>query len=405
MVRQSNSHTIGAFVTEVRVGWGRVLTAVTCSATLTMLPVFLLGAAAPGLAADLHFDAGRLGLAVSAFWIAMAVAGLAGGHVAHTLGARPTTLIGIGIGVVSLAGLATSGSFPLLVVFAVVGGIATALATPAGDMAIFAVVPANRRGLAYGVKQASLPAASLLAGLGVPLVVLTVGWRWAFAVAALLAIPAAIALPRKLPRSHTPVAATATDPAPRRAVKPRGLVPVSVAVGLAMAAVSATGGFYVVAAVAGGTPAPTAGFLLALGGVCGIGGRFIASWRFGTARRPLLVCAGLMAAGGIGTAGLALTGATAGLAAATVLACGAGWGWNGLLTQDVVASHPEATARASAAIMVGAASGGVAGPVLFGLVATGAGYTVAWLCAGAALVLAASVLAVREARRRVLQPL
>lgn len=392
-------------MTEVRVGWGRVLTAVTCSATLTMLPVFLLGAAAPALAADLHFDAGRLGLAVSAFWIAMAVAGLAGGHVAHALGSRPTTLIGIGVGVVSLAGLAVAGSFPLLVVFAVVGGIATALATPAGDMAIFAVVPANRRGLAYGVKQASLPAASLLAGLGVPLVVLTVGWRWAFAVAALLAIPAVIALPRKLPRSHAPVTASATEPAPRRAAKPRGLVPVSVAVGLAMAAVSATGGFYVVAAVAGGTAAPTAGFLLALGGVCGIGGRFIASWRFGTARRPLLVCAGLMAAGGIGTAGLAvLAGSTAGLAAATVLACGAGWGWNGLLTQDVVASHPEATARASAAIMVGAASGGVAGPVLFGLLATGAGYTVAWLCAGACLLAAASVLAVREARRRLPVP-
>ncbi|GEL21059.1 hypothetical protein PSU4_00130 [Pseudonocardia sulfidoxydans NBRC 16205] len=381
-------------------GWGRVLTAVTCSATLTMLPVFLLGATAPAVAADLHFDAGRLGLAVSAFWIAMAVAGLAGGHVAHALGPRVTTLTGIAIGIASLAGLATAASFPLLVVFAVVGGIATALATPAGDMALFAVLPADRRGLAYGVKQASLPGASLLAGLGVPLVVLTVGWRWAFAAAVLVALPALIALPRRLPRSHTPASSSAA-PAPRRAVKPRGLVPVSVAVGLAMAAVSATGGFYVVAAVDGGTAAPTAGFLLALGGVCGIGGRFIASWRFGTARRPMIVCAGLMAAGGLGTAGLALTGSTGGLAAATVLACGAGWGWNGLLTQDVVASHPEATARASAAIMVGAATGGVAGPALFGLLATGAGYTVAWLCAGGCLLLAATVLVVREARRRV----
>jgi predicted MFS family arabinose efflux permease len=385
------------FVTEVRAGWGRVLTAVTCSATLTMLPVFLLGAAAPGIAADLHFDAGRLGLAVSAFWIAMAVAGLAGGHVAHALGPRVTTLAGIAIGIASLVGLATAASFPLLVVFAVVGGIATAVATPAGDMALFAVVPADRRGLAYGIKQASLPGASLLAGLGVPLVVLTYGWRWAFAAAVLVALPALIALPRRLPRSHAPAS---SEPTPRRAVKPRGLVPVSVAVGLAMAAVSATGGFYVVAAVAGGTAAPTAGFLLALGGVCGIGGRFIASWRFGTARRPLLVCAGLMAAGGVGTAGLATTGTTAGLAAATVLACGAGWGWNGLLTQDVVASHPEATARASAAIMVGAAVGGVAGPALFGLVATAVSYTVAWYCAGACLLLAAAVLAVREARRR-----
>ncbi|AEA26320.1 major facilitator superfamily MFS_1 [Pseudonocardia dioxanivorans CB1190] len=381
---------------DERVSWGRVLAAVTCAATVSMLPVFLLGAAAPSLGADLHVDAGRLGIAVSAFWIAMALVGLVGGHVAHARGSRATTIAGIAIAVVSLVGLATAGSFAALVVFAVVGGAATALATPAGDMALFSVLPPERRGFAYGVKQASLPGASLLAGLGVPLVVLTVGWRWAFAAAVLVALPALIALPRRLPR---PAVRSAAEPAARRAARPRGLVPVSTAVALAMAAVSATGGFYVVAAVAGGTAAPTAGFLLALGGVCGISGRFVASWRFGTAARPLLVCAGLMAAGGLGTAGLALTGSTGGLAAATVLACGAGWGWNGLLTQDVVASHPEATARASAAIMVGAAVGGVAGPALFGLVATGAGYTVAWLAAGGCLLLAAAVLVVREARR------
>ncbi len=377
--------------------WGRVLAAVTCSATVTMLPVFLLGAAAPNLRADLHLDAGRLGFAVSAFWIAMAAAGLVGGHVAQALGARATTLAGVAVGVVALAGLATAGSFPALVVFAAVGGVGTALATPAGDMALIAVVPPSRRGVAYGVKQASLPAASLLAGLGVPLVVLTAGWRWAFAAAVLVALPAVLCLPQVVPRpAH--VAAEAVDPR-RAGLRPSGLVTVALAVGLAMSAVSATGGFYVSAAVAGGTATATAGFLLALGGVCGIGGRFVASWRLGAAARPMLVVAGLMAAGAVGTAGLSWAGGSLGLAFATVLACGAGWGWNGLLTQDVVASHPAAPARASAAIMVGAAAGGVAGPVLFGLVATAAGYAAAWWCAGGCLLLGAVVLAVREAGR------
>jgi hypothetical protein len=44
--------------------WGRVLVAVTCSATVAMLPVFLLGAAAPAVRADLAFDAWHLGVAV-----------------------------------------------------------------------------------------------------------------------------------------------------------------------------------------------------------------------------------------------------------------------------------------------------------------------------------------------------
>ena len=385
--------------------WGRVLTAVTCSATVTMLPVFLLGAAAPNLRADLHLDAGRLGLAVSAFWIAMAAAGLVGGHVAQARGARAMTLAGLAVGVVALAGLATAGSFPTLVVFAAVGGVGTALATPAGDMALIAVVPPRRRGVAYGVKQAALPAASLLAGLGVPLVVLTAGWRWAFAAAVLVALPAVLCLPREVPRpAHVTAEVVDSRQPGRRTPRPRGLVAVALAVGLAMSAVSATGGFYVSAAVAGGTATATAGFLLALGGVCGIGGRFLASWRLGATVRPMLVVAALMAAGAVGTAGLSWAGNSLGLALATVLACGAGWGWNGLLTQDVVASHPAAPARASAAIMVGAAAGGVAGPVLFGIVTTAAGYVAAWWCAGGCLLLGAVVLAVREAGRVRLAP-
>jgi MFS family permease len=130
----------------------------------------------------------------------MALGGLIGARLAHRLGAVATIYLGVGAAALALLGLATGSSWPVLLVFSAVGGLAASLTTPAGDLALFPVLPVDRRGFAYSVKQASLPAASLLAGLGVPIVVLTVGWRWVF-VAGLLLIPVALPLLTGLPAS------------------------------------------------------------------------------------------------------------------------------------------------------------------------------------------------------------
>jgi predicted MFS family arabinose efflux permease len=354
-----------------------------------MQPVFLLGAAAPSVQADLHFDATHLGLAVSAFWLAMALGGLVSGRLAVALGPGRTMVLGVATAVASLMAMLAARTWSVVVIAACVGGLSAALTTPAGDMAVFAAAPARRRGIAYGVKQASLPAASLLAGVGVPAIVLTLGWRWAFGAGALLAFPALLALPRRLPGRR---ARSSADGAP---AGPSGLgdvVPIAVAVALAMSAVSATGGFFVESAVAGGMAAERAGLLLAVGSGFGIVGRFVFSWRLGRLSRPLDVVAGLLALGGIGLGGFAVAGPGPLLVLATVPAFGAGWGWNGLLTQTVVAAHPEDTARASAYIMVGAAVGGVVGPATFGLVAAAAGHFWAWAVAAGALLAAAALL-------------
>ncbi|MCW2699783.1 MAG: major facilitator superfamily 1 [Blastococcus sp.] len=369
--------------------WVRVLGAVTVAATLSMEPVFLLGAAAPSMQADLRFDARHLGLAVSAFWLTMALGGLVSGRLASALGPGRTIVLGVATAVASLVGMLAAPSWSVVLIAACVGGLSAALTTPAGDMALFASAPVRRRGVAYGVKQASLPAAALLAGIGVPTIVLTLGWRWAFGAGALLAVPALLALPRRLPgRSARPTANGASGG--RSGLG--DVVPVAVAVALAMSAVSATGGFFVESAVAGGMTAEHAGTLLAVGSVCGIVGRFVFSWRLSAVSRPLDVVAGLLALGGIGLGGFTVAGTGPLLVLSTVLAFGAGWGWNGLLTQTVVAAHPDDTARASAYIMVGAAVGGVAGPTSFGLVAAGAGHSWAWGAAAGALLTAAVLL-------------
>lgn len=368
--------------------WVRLLVSVTVASTASVLPVFLLGSAAPGIRADLHFDAGRLGVVVSAFWIAMAVGGLAAGRLAHALGAAVTVYLGVVISALALLGLALSPSWALLIPFAALGGIGGAITTPAVDMAVFEVVPAARLGFAYGVKQASLPAASLLAGVCVPALVLTAGWRWAFAAGMAFALSAVLSLPRRSVHLRTSRARAKSS----RTGRLNDVIPVAVAVGLAMSGVSAMGAFYVESAIASGEPARVAGLLLALGSVCGIAGRFLLSWRLGALPRPYAIVALLIALGGAGTAAFAVHGSGAVLVVGTVVAFGAGWGWNSLLTQTVIATHPEATARASAYVMVGAAVGGVAGPAAFGLAVSHFGYGAAWSTCAGCFLLAAAVL-------------
>jgi predicted MFS family arabinose efflux permease len=368
--------------------WVRVLVSVTVASTAAMLPVFLLGAAAPGIRADLHFDTGRLGVVVSAFWVAMALGGLVAGRLAHALGAAVTTYLGVVTSVAALLGLALSPSWVVLIPFAAVGGIGCAITTPAVDMALFEVVPADQRGLAYGVKQASLPAASLLAGVCVPALVLTAGWRWAFVAGMVLALSALLALPRHGRRAGPRTG----DRAETRTGRLNDVIPVAIAVGLAMSGVSAMGAFYVESAISSGESVRAAGFLLALGSVFGIAGRFLFSWRLGALSRPYAIVALLIALGGAGAAAFAVRGHGVVLIAGTVVAFGAGWGWNSLLTQTVVAGHPEATARASAYVMVGAAIGGVAGPAAFGLAVSHFGYGVAWSTCAVCFLLAAAVL-------------
>jgi predicted MFS family arabinose efflux permease len=152
------------------------------------------------------------------------------------------------------------------------------------------------------------------------------------------------------------------------------------------------GAFYVESAVTGGVSPRVAGTLLALGSACGIAGRFLFSWRLGQVSQPYVIVAALIGLGGLGAIAFAVHSQGIVLIAGTVLAFGAGWGWNGLLTQTVVVSHPEAPARASAYIVVGAAAGGVIGPTLFGFVVGHLGYRVAWSVCAAQFLTAATVL-------------
>ena len=166
-----------------------------------------------------------------------------------------------------------------------------------------------------------------------------------------------------------------------------------------MIAVSATGAFYVESAIAGGSSANAAGLYLAAGSICGIAGRFVFAWRLGGIRRPLVATAVIMVVGGVGVTSFSVAPPGWPLFLMTLIAIGAGWGWNGLLTLAVVSTYPQAPARASGYIVLGAGVGGVLGPILFGFTAQRIGYGPAWLAAGVCFFAAAALLFVLARRR------
>ena len=382
--------------------WPRLLP-VTLVATVGMLPAFLLGATSPFVRREFSISSVQLGLGVAAFWVGMGLCGVWGGRVAQRLGPSVVLRGGAALCAACLLGVAAAGRWWEVVALLVLAGTAAAMATPGTDLALMHWLPPARLPVAFGVKQASLPAASLLAGLGVPVLALTLGWRWAFVAGAGLAALSTVLLPRGVPdpwhgRRSGPASPAGPGgpgaPGPRSrvpAARLRGVPAVAVGVALAMCGVSATGAFYVESAVAHGIPVGRAGLLLAAGSVCAALGRLTFSARFSGSPRPIRVSAALVAVGGIAVLGLVVARSEPALLLVSAIAFTAGWGWNGLLTFAVVRSHPGAQARASGILVVGGASGGVLGPLGFGAMLDHVGLTAAWLLAAAELGLAAAL--------------
>jgi MFS family permease len=365
----------------------RVLIAATLATTVAFMPPFLLGALAVPIRTELAFTEVRLGLAVSIFFLAGAVGSVHAGRLAERIGSGRSMAISAWAAAALLVGLAvTARSWWSLVAWLALAGLVNALAQPAADLALARGVSFERQGLAFGLRTGAVPVATVLAGLAVPAIGLTVGWRWAFAGAALLAVLYALAAKgleteRARPRDGT------HEPLP---LGP--LAVLAVAMGLGIGLQHAVSAFYVSSAVALGHDEGTAGVWLAVGAVSAAVGR--AAWggvADATGRISPVTIAVLMVLGAAGTAMLGLHSGAAGLVAATVVAYAAGSGWNGLKVLMVVRAVPRAPAAAMGVVMVGAFGGGVVGPFGLGLLIEAVGYGVAWAIAASTLLAAAGL--------------
>jgi len=363
----------------------RDLIPVVLAATVGPLPAFLTGALATQIREDLRFGPGALGLAVGSHFAAAAMASAPLGRVSEGLGPSRALRLGSAVSAALLLGAGLlSRSWGLLVVFLAAGGVANALIQPAANLFLTRIVPERRQALAFATKQSAIPAGTLLGGLAVPAIALTVGWRWAYVSAAALAVVAALAVPRL--SGHAAVRTTA----PPRLKEPQ-LALLACGVAFGAAAAGALAGFLVTAAVDSGISAGPAGLLLSGGSVIGISVRLSAgAWLDRRGGEPLGIATSMLIGGALAYALMAAHASLVYLAAVP-LAFGAGWAWPGLSNLAVVRMRPEAPGAATGIMQIGTYLGAVLGPLVFGLAVDATSYTVGWLLAsGSALVGAAA---------------
>jgi len=356
-----------------------------------LLPVFLTGALSVQMRAELGFGAGGLGLATAVFFVTSAASALTAGAAADQVGGALVMRVGALVSGLCLLGIGLlAHGWGGLTALLAIGGVANGAIQPAANGYLAQTVAHHRQGLAFGAKQAAIPAATLLAGLAVPAASGLVGWRTAFVVAAVLAVLAGVTVPGVVRVVDHPD----VGPVVRRTTSfSRGpLLTLALAIGLGSAAGNALGAFFVPAAVHEGLDVATAGFVAALSSLASLLMRLTVGHRAdrrssGHLRWVAALCA-------VGAAGMLLiaVGRPALLVPGAVIAWAAGWGWAGLFNFAIATSHPAAPARATGLTQLGASTGAAAGPLAFGLLVGHVGYDGAWLVVAVGLAVAAPLM-------------
>lgn len=364
------------------------------------LTVYLVAAMAVQIRSTLHLGADAFGLVVACYYAGAAVGSIPSGRLAESFGGSRVMRWSALIATVILLTLAAAGrSWPVLAgLLLIAGGVAAAMQNST-NLVLARLVDPGRQGLAFGLKQAAVPISAVFAGITVPTIALTVGWRWAFAFASLFTLATALAVSRIAPSG-----VTRHRSLPRQPLRPlRPLVVLSVGFGLGVFAASGLTAFLVTGAVASGMSKAVAGLLFALAGLVAGLSRVLTGFLADRRGRGHLVVVAVMLAAGAGGY-CVLAGASASTSPAlymvgAFLVYGTGWSWNGLFNFAVVRLYPDSPARATSVTQTGARLAGIAGPIVFGMLVATTTYTIAWCVAGSACVASALVILLGRSMR------
>ncbi len=363
-----------------------VMAAAGAVTALGALPPFLIGAQAVFVRAELGFDLIRLGMAISAFFAAAAVTALAGGGLIDRIGARAGLLLaGTLVAAGGVAMVLLVADWTSLVACMLLLGVGNAACQISSNLSVAQTLPSHRRGLGFGVKQAAIPLAIMLAGLAVPTVGRLYSWRFSFgmtAVAGLVVLTLAL-LTRPVHRARADASAHGQDRPPLRPLLIAGL-----GITCGSAAANFLGAYLASWADRSGLTPSQAGLLIAAGSGTSIVVRIVlghrADGRHG-ANLPVVAVQMFVGAG-------CLVGLSTGWPAAVVgfgfAAFAIGWSWPGLFLYAVARVGRDAPARASAIVQAGAFAGGALGPIGFGLLVGTAGFEIAWWSAAGAFAVA-----------------
>ncbi|MDH6579948.1 MFS transporter [Kitasatospora sp. MAP5-34] len=360
---------------------------------LTALPVFLPGAANGLISAEFGWSPARMGAVLAVYWLASLSGAFASKRAALPPAIERTLAIAL---CATCLGLFSAAVAPVigLWVSSAVGGFAYGYTQPHTNALLMQRCAPRLRALAFGLKQAAVPAATLLASMAIPVLAGPAGWRPVFAgTAVLCGVGGGLLLARHRPSDMRSPAAARVRGVPLRvdgfllALSCAGFFGAMVGNGL--------GGFLVLALTTRGASLSVAGAVATAGAALNIVVRLVAGWVVG--RIPRIAWAaltGLFMAGAAGTALLAHT-TLAVTVVGALLACGGGWGWAGLLHYVIGLPYAGQEQQATACSQMGVSLGAATGPMVCGLLFTVSPDAAWWALTAAGAAAAACVLVAR----------
>lgn len=379
---------------------GRLLPVAILSVTAGTLPAFLLGAGFVRMGEELGFGPTGLGVLTSIFFLTASAASAPLGKVVERLGwQRAIRVNTVGSAVVSFGIAAAAHHVTVLAAFLIVAAVFYGLANPAANQALADHVDPRRRAFWFGLKHAGIPFSTLLAGLAVPAVIVTLGWRYAYVGAGVLALLVALAVPS----GSLPSTSHRFQEDPRRVVAPipgRLLLALAAVAALAGWGATTLGTYTVAAAVDVGIPEASAGLLLFAGSAASIASRLVGGAATDHFRGRGFISVALFTGAGAAVF-LALSSASGGVFGLLVIvAFATAWAWPGLLTFLVVNANTDSAAASSSITQAGVFVGAGIGPIISGRIIDAASFQTVWLVVAVAMGMAA--LGVTWVGRRVL---
>jgi MFS family permease len=362
------------------------------------MPVMLLGALVVQLREDIPISVVELGAVTALFYLVAALGSIPAGTLVDHLGWARSIWIATPLLTVPLLLVATVARSAWHVALLLgVTGVGNAIAQPAANLAIVRGVTPGRQGVAFGIKQAAIPAIMVASGAAVPLIALTVGWRWAFLLFASVILALVSAAPLREGDRHPRLVAPKAGQT-RELLGDRALIALACANMGSALAINALMAFFVESSVVRGIPPAQAGTLLALGSATGIASRLIVGWlsdRYAPTTDRMLQAMAWFAA--FASPGFVLLGAfghrPGAVLVGLLLAIGSGFAWNGLYHQSVMRLWSDRPAAASGITQAGLWTGAMIGPLVFGLLAT-TSYAFAWYAGAVFMALSAGSLVV-----------
>ncbi|MFG3661014.1 MFS transporter [Streptomyces sp. NPDC047706] len=341
----------------------------------SMMQLFLLGALGPRLVAELGVSPTVLGLTTTVGFATATVLSPVGGRVVDRVGPRRCLVALLAVSALALALIGAAPGSGFLLAAVALGGLPQALANPATNKAILAVVPPARRGSVTGMKQSGVQLGAFAAGLPLAALAGLAGWRGAVWTAAGAAVVAAVWAARALP-ADPPAKSTPAAWVPRGTIA--WLMVFSLLLGCGIASVNTYLALYGAQRLGLGPTA--AGALVAVLGVAGIAGRVGWSKLAGRPRWSVWL-PGLLAAGAVVAALLlALSASAPPLAWAAAVAVGLFAVAANAVSMVLVMQRaaPGRAGQDSALVSAGFFAGFAIGPPLFGLLAEAGRYGAGW---------------------------